>query len=175
MLRLPTFWVTAAHLGNCGCCPLFVQSLPTFWATRGFYLPAARTGAGGRPEPRARWEGPYGTRGGRVAVAAAAAGDTAEPAAAAEAAAGCRWAALGRRGPPRAALGRRGRFGVEWGGPCVTQPGRSRSRSSLAALEPFTHSALKQKGAGNSRPLFGFKLPHVQKVIHSNMRSHHNQ
>ena len=29
--------------------------------------------------------------------------------------------AAGRRGPPWAAAGCRGRFGVEWGGPCVTQ------------------------------------------------------
>ena len=111
LLRVWATAVAAHFLGN--CCALG-QPLPTFWATRGFWLPAARTGAGGRPEPRARWEGPYGTRGGRVAAAAAAAGSAVEPAAAAEAAAeplGRRWAAagppLGRCGAPWAALGRR--------------------------------------------------------------------
>ena len=57
-----------------GSCCAFRQLLLAFWANRGFWLPAARTGAGGRSEPRARWEGPYGTRGGRAAAAAAAAG-----------------------------------------------------------------------------------------------------
>jgi len=99
----------AYFLGS--CCALG-QLLPTFWATWGFWLPAARTGVGGRSEPRARWEGPYGTRGGRAAAAAAAAG--ARPnrrrRRKRRRSRGVRWApwaAAGHPGPPLGTLGRR--------------------------------------------------------------------
>jgi len=132
-----------------GSCCAFRQLLLAFWANWGFWLPVARTGAGRRSEPRARWEGPYGTRGGRAAAAAAAAAGAAEPAAAAEAAARPRGAA-GRFSPLRGAAGRcwplrgaAGRFSPlritaesGWGGGIACSDGGSVGMGGRDAISP---------------------------------------
>ena len=153
---LPTFWATAARLGN--RCPLFGQLLCA-WATaahflgnsgllvasgaRGGWWAAGTSGQVGGSLRNPGWQGGSGGSGDGERRRTGGGGGSGGGAA------GPPWAALGRLGPPLGRCGarwapwapwaaaeragHRGRFGVEWGGSCVTQSAKNPAPSTPAA------------------------------------------